>query len=416
MIVKPSYCNSFQCIASRCRDNCCIGWEIDIDEETDRFYRNVTGDFKRRLEDGISRDGTPHFRLQGKKERCAFLNDDNLCDIFIHLGEEHLCGICREHPRFYEWYEEIPGLMDWTESGLGLCCEEAARLFVSETGPLRLTIEWESETERKQWEKAAEQPQTEEAAYLLAILSARDTAFHILEGNRSSRKEGGKQERGLTDRSVQLLELAGEIQDCLDNSEDLEETAGEIRRIACRSLEHCKEGRTSGERQTYREKAEFQQEGKTQFRQMLSVLKELDPMGDFWLNILDELDFYIGDLLALAALRQNEETEIYERLMEYVIYRYFGKCAFDGDIYSRAGLAVLFAVLAALMDLNTVRRQGRLSREDQAEHIRLLSKEIEYSEENLAYLQAAFWKKAAFSEKGLSEAAKALWGGKNEEK
>ena len=164
MIVKPSYCNSFQCIASRCRDNCCIGWEIDIDEETDRFYRNVTGDFKRRLEDGISRDGTPHFRLQGKKERCAFLNDDNLCDIFIHLGEEHLCGICREHPRFYEWYEEIPGLMDWTESGLGLCCEEAARLFVSETGPLRLTVEWESEAERKQWEKAAEQPQTEESS------------------------------------------------------------------------------------------------------------------------------------------------------------------------------------------------------------------------------------------------------------
>ena len=145
MIVKPSYCGSFQCIASRCRDNCCIGWEIDIDEETDQFYRTVKGEFGKRLEDGISREGTPHFRLKGEQERCAFLNDSNLCDIFIHLGEEHLCGICREHPRFYEWYEEIPGLLDWTETGLGLCCEEAARLFVSESGPLRLTVEWESE-------------------------------------------------------------------------------------------------------------------------------------------------------------------------------------------------------------------------------------------------------------------------------
>ena len=94
MIVKPSYCGSFQCIASRCRDNCCIGWEIDIDEETDQFYRTVKGEFGKRLEDGISREGTPHFRLKGEQERCAFLNDSNLCDIFIHLGEEHLCGIC----------------------------------------------------------------------------------------------------------------------------------------------------------------------------------------------------------------------------------------------------------------------------------------------------------------------------------
>ncbi len=32
--------------------------------------------------------------------RCAFLNENNLCDIYIQLGEEALCDICTEHPRF----------------------------------------------------------------------------------------------------------------------------------------------------------------------------------------------------------------------------------------------------------------------------------------------------------------------------
>lgn len=116
------------------------------------------------------------------------------------------------------------------------------------------------------------------------------------------------------------------------------------------------------------------------------------------------------ELLSLAAARREDGTELYERLVEYGVYRYFGKCAFDGDAYSRAGLAVLFAVLARLTDLNAVLRQGGLSREAQADHIRLLSKEIEYSEENLEFLQNAFWEEEIFSEQGLSEAVQALWG------
>ena len=86
MIVKPSYCGSFQCIASRCRDNCCIGWEIDIDEETDQFYRTVKGEFGKRLEDGISREGTPHFRLKGEQERCAFFKRQQFVRYFYSPG------------------------------------------------------------------------------------------------------------------------------------------------------------------------------------------------------------------------------------------------------------------------------------------------------------------------------------------
>lgn len=406
MIVKPSYYDKFRCTASRCSDNCCIGWEIDIDERTDQYYRQVTGDFGKRLEEGISRDGTPHFRLKGEKERCAFLNDQNLCDIFIHLGEEHLCSICREHPRFYEWYEDIPGLMDWTETGLGLCCEEAVRLLVSE--PFGLVVQWESEEEQGQWEKMTGHPQTEEASYLLAVLSARETVFHLLKGDGNQNGAGPK---GLADRSIRILQMAEEIQDCMDASGNLAETAESIRKIS-KYYQQLKLYKKTGK---YKENFANEQ-GSEYFRQLFSVLRELEPMGDFWLNILNELDFHIDELLSLAVSRQEKETECCKRLMEYMIYRYFGKCAFDGDISSKVRLAVLFAVLVHLMDLNAVRSHGCLSREAQMEHIRLLSKEIEYSEENLEYLQNAFWSEESCSIEGLSGAVRTLWGGGSEDK
>ena len=34
MIVRvPDYFSEFSCIAGDCKDSCCLGWEIDIDEE-----------------------------------------------------------------------------------------------------------------------------------------------------------------------------------------------------------------------------------------------------------------------------------------------------------------------------------------------------------------------------------------------
>ena len=33
-IYVPDYYSEFSCIADKCSDNCCIGWEIDIDENS----------------------------------------------------------------------------------------------------------------------------------------------------------------------------------------------------------------------------------------------------------------------------------------------------------------------------------------------------------------------------------------------
>lgn len=129
--VFPNYYEKFSCIAGKCKHNCCIGWEIDIDEKTLDFYESVDGEFKTRLKNSISYCDIPHFKLQ-KNERCPFLNGENLCDIILELGENALCEICTMHPRFNN---ELPNRI---ESGLGLCCEEAGRIILSQKEKMTL--------------------------------------------------------------------------------------------------------------------------------------------------------------------------------------------------------------------------------------------------------------------------------------
>jgi len=124
-VIVPNYYNQFKCIADRCRHNCCIGWEIDIDEDTYALYRSQSGPLANRLKNCISPIDTPHFILD-EQERCPFLSDNGLCDIITYLGEDHLCDICADHPRFRNAFSSH------TEMGLGLCCEAAAALILGQ--------------------------------------------------------------------------------------------------------------------------------------------------------------------------------------------------------------------------------------------------------------------------------------------
>ncbi|MGN0554553.1 MAG: flagellin lysine-N-methylase [Candidatus Fimenecus sp.] len=130
----PNSFREFRCIADKCRHNCCIGWEIDIDEDALAFYRAQTGTIGEKLRKNIEiTDGCASFRLD-EHERCPFLNRRNLCDIYLTLGENALCQICRDHPRFRNFFS------DRTEVGLGLCCETAARLLLCADTPFSLTV------------------------------------------------------------------------------------------------------------------------------------------------------------------------------------------------------------------------------------------------------------------------------------
>lgn len=141
-IIAPSYYLAFKCIADKCKHSCCIGWEIDIDEDTYEYYKTIKGDFGKRLSDNIViEEDTPHFLLD-KEERCPFLNKNGLCDIITTIGEESLCQICDDHPRYRNFYS------DRTEIGLGFCCEAAAELILSCKEKVRLiTIDDDNQIE-----------------------------------------------------------------------------------------------------------------------------------------------------------------------------------------------------------------------------------------------------------------------------
>ena len=122
-LYAPKYYKSFKCIADKCEHSCCVGWEIGVDSETLKKYEHLSGDYGDIVKNSISYDGEPHFKLCAD-DRCPHLDERGLCKIIINLGEEYLCGICREHPRFYNY-------TDIAEVGLGMSCPEAARLILA---------------------------------------------------------------------------------------------------------------------------------------------------------------------------------------------------------------------------------------------------------------------------------------------
>ncbi len=124
-LYAPKYYKNFRCIADKCTHSCCIGWEIDIDSDTLEKYKSLSGGYGDIIADSISTDETPHFKLC-ENDRCPHLDERGLCRIILNVGEDHLCDICRLHPRFFNY-------TDVAEVGLGMSCEEAARLILSST-------------------------------------------------------------------------------------------------------------------------------------------------------------------------------------------------------------------------------------------------------------------------------------------
>ena len=121
----PKYAKDFKCTADGCKHSCCIGWQICIDgatldkykRDSDKLGEEILGSFEE-CEDGAC------FKLLGG--RCQNLDERGLCKIIKKVGEGYLCDICRLHPRYFSTFGSV------TYGGIGLSCEEAARLILSE--------------------------------------------------------------------------------------------------------------------------------------------------------------------------------------------------------------------------------------------------------------------------------------------
>lgn len=132
--VVPEYYTDFRCVAGACKHTCCAGWEIDIDAESLKRYRRMKGDLGRKMKARIHMGEEGAFFAMTAEGRCPFLNRDGLCELILEAGEEELCQICRDHPRYWNEFH------DRDEIGLGFCCEEACRLILRYEDPMRLKV------------------------------------------------------------------------------------------------------------------------------------------------------------------------------------------------------------------------------------------------------------------------------------
>ena len=159
-LAAPADYGDFHCLAGQCRHTCCAGWEIAVDPDTAARYRRIPGAFGDRLRAGMTADG---FRL-GEDGRCPFLNGENLCEIILNLGEDALCQVCRDHPRYRNFWS------DRVEIGLGLCCEAAVDQLFRRREPLRMAVLADDGAETP--------PPTREEQ---ALLQLRDSLLRILQ-------------------------------------------------------------------------------------------------------------------------------------------------------------------------------------------------------------------------------------------
>ena len=304
---KPDFYSQFKCIASKCSDTCCVGWEIDIDETSQRTYRKVEGPFGDRLRESIE-DG--HFKLL-PHDRCPFLDKDNLCEVYRNLGEGALCQICREHPRFVEVYGDI------MEKGLGLCCEEAVRLLLATEGPLTFTSEDCDEPE--------DELDEDDREIRNQVLYEREQIFCVL-----------------ADGAVPFIER-------------LYTAFG------------------------YSDENPFAPLGSV--RELYEILAKTISFGPAWDNALTRIRNRLEATGSTPIEDQGYFTETESsRLLAYLVYRHFAKCLFEGHADGKRNFAVFFWNIVRLF---TRELGGKVNA------IKILSRQLEYCEENMEIIESA---------------------------
>ena len=347
LLRAPSFYDAFACTADRCADSCCIGWEIDVDETTAACYAGLPGAFGDRVRARLV-DQPPHF-AQDAAGRCAFLQKDGLCELYCRLGKEALCDICANHPRFYN---PLPGV---TEAGLGLCCEEAARLlFCCEEG-LFLTERIVPDSRAPVCSNSTR----EDIRYAAELLKIRAAAFSLAKDRRFPFGVRLGLLAVLADEADALFADAGDA-DALAADWSAGEAAASLA-PQIRDLAHARPN-----------------EGLALLRQTLCFLAQQPPLDAHWPDRLRLLT----QKLAAGALPGDDFFAVgetfCERVLCYYLYRWLPQAAKTGDAAMRILFALAASLLTCLLARETFCEKGTFSLADQISAAKAFSKEVEY--------------------------------------
>lgn len=316
MLIKvPDYFLTFKCTADKCRDSCCIGWEIDIDDDARIKYEAIGTPIGKEIREKTSHG---YFPLQ-ENGRCAFLDNKGLCRIISCLGEGYLCDICREHPRYY-------GVgYDGFEGGLGLACEEAARIILSlEKKPRLVYIE-------RDIPYYDEDPKANISAHY------REKLFDLIFDAGIERLIG-----------AYIAYAKSTIDDKYDNF--------------VLGFDPCVYWADI--------KSATNQEIEKLLGKMFSILEGCEALSDDW----DDLIYAASKVRANSILKKENELRC---LLYYFTHRYLRECVFDKSL----GKRILFALMSslAIIALSEV-----INGEDKEVRAAVLySKNIEYSTDNI---------------------------------
>lgn len=343
----PDYYKDFSCIADKCKDSCCIGWEIDIDEDSQAYYESIEGEFGDRLRRDMytTEDGDCRFRLK-EHGRCPFLNSGNLCDIYIELGEEALGDVCTEYPRFAVEFGNV------RQKVLSLSCEVVGKMLFNRAEPDQY-VDYEQPGE-------LEMIEGDDPEVINFVRAVMDQSLDILKDRSLSIRQ----------RMKKYLLFVNECQEKM-NSESfgLENLGGfdftgliEDDKLSDYSFED--------------------------FNARFYAYDEMDPVSEEWINTKNELlsvlkeDTY-NDMLTAYIKSEGCRDLDYEHIMYYFTFRYMMNAVYDFNLISYAKLAVVFTLV--IRDMDAVRfasNGGKYTIEDRIDVARIFSKEVEHSEEN----------------------------------
>lgn len=126
------YMEEFKCVSLSCIDICCVGWDINIDEDIYNKYINSIGELKKLLDGKFLENKDEYdffnygFMILKDENRCLFLNLNMFCDIYGGVGEDNLCIICKSYFRVFNIVDNV-----YEKSGLFFCEEICIRVFLN---------------------------------------------------------------------------------------------------------------------------------------------------------------------------------------------------------------------------------------------------------------------------------------------